>query len=126
MVRRRTLLVVGDLDEARGTLARYEAEGVRTVVVPPSDDLTALHLAALIERHQPQVVITGYEDLYVLRITKQAIYSTGIPAKLYLTTTGGSTVIDTGDGANASQEHYFRALDTTNAPLPETDLFAGI
>lgn len=119
-------MVVGDLDEARGTLARYEAEGVTTVVIPPSDDLTGLQLAALIEQHQPQVVITGYEDLHVLRITKQAIYSTGIPAKLYLTTSTGSTVIDTGDGANAGQEHYFRALNTTNAPLPENDLFAGL
>ena len=111
-------------------------------------ETAAGRLAALIEHYQPQVVVTHYsshrDHMHVIRVAKLAVYRTGIPAKLYLTARDGSTTIDISEvadvkrkalrchasqqvhGAFAVQEHYFRALDTTEAPLPETDLFAGI
>jgi LmbE family N-acetylglucosaminyl deacetylase len=111
-------------------------------------ETAAGRLAALIEHYQPQVVVTHYsshrDHVHVIRVAKLAVYRTGIPAKLYLTARDGSTTIDISEvadlkrkalqchasqqvhGAFSLQEHYFRALDTTDAPLPETDLFAGI
>ncbi|MFS8104396.1 PIG-L family deacetylase [Lentzea alba] len=111
-------------------------------------ETAAGRLAALIEHYRPQVVVTHYsshrDHMHVIRVAKLAVYRTGIPAKLYLTAKDGSTTIDISEvadikrkalqchasqqvhGAFGVQEHYFRDLDTTNAPLPETDLFAGI
>ncbi|MFI6093954.1 PIG-L deacetylase family protein [Lentzea sp. NPDC051213] len=111
-------------------------------------DTIAGRIAALIERYRPQVVITHHsphrDHMHALRATKLAIYRTGIPAKLYLTAREGATAVDISavagvkrealrchasqgpDEAFAVREHYFRDLDTTNAPLPETDLFAGV
>lgn len=105
-------------------------------------------LAALIEHYQPQVVITHHsphrDHRHAIRATKLATYRTGIPEKLYLTAKEGATTIDITQVADikrkatrchasqpksrafTDQEHYFRDLDQTNAPLPETDLFAGI
>lgn len=111
-------------------------------------ETAAGRLAALIEHYRPQVVVTHYsshrDHMHVIRVAKLAVHRTGIPAKLYLTAKEGSTTIDISEvadvkrkalrchasqqvhGAFAMQEHYFRALDTTDAPLPETDLFAGV
>ncbi|MEU7475929.1 PIG-L deacetylase family protein [Lentzea sp. NPDC042327] len=111
-------------------------------------NIAASRVAALVERYRPQVVVTHHgahrDHVHAVRVAKSAVYRTGIPAKLYLTAGGGATTIDIDDvadvkrkavqcypgryaeGAFAVQEHYFRDLDTTNAPLPETDLFAGV
>ncbi|MGI5501154.1 hypothetical protein [Lentzea sp. CA-135723] len=135
----RTLLVVlaDDLAPVAGTLARYTAEGVRTVVCSENEDvrdqareLGVTHVETadpydLIERYEPQVVVADHRG--PLRQTKLAVYRTGIPQKLYLTASEGATVISVGAFAVQKQhDHYFRDLDRTNAPLPETDLFAGL
>lgn len=133
----RTLLVVlaDDLSTTAGTVALYARQGVEVVVHSRNEEVRAqaAQLGAttddadpydLIERHRPQVVVCDYNG--PLRETKLAVHRTGIPAKFYLTATNGSTVIDTGASADRKQETYFRDLDRTNAPLPETDLFAGL
>ncbi|MFD4638765.1 hypothetical protein ACFWN2_15735 [Lentzea sp. NPDC058436] len=130
----RTLLVVlaDDLSTTAGTLALYAGRGVRTVVHSQNEDVRkdAERLGAhaetadpydLIEEYRPQVVVCDHNG--PLRATKLAVYRTGIPDKFYLTATEGATVVE---GASGVQEHYYRDLDRTNAPLPETDLFAGL
>lgn len=111
-------------------------------------ETAAGRLAALMEHFRPQVVVTHYsshrDHVHANRVAAHAVQRTGIPAKLYLTAADGSTTIDFTDYADvkrkamkchASQqlpgnfplrEHYFREFDVTGAPLPETDLFAGI
>ncbi|SER86160.1 N-acetylglucosaminyl deacetylase, LmbE family [Lentzea xinjiangensis] len=111
-------------------------------------ETAAGRLAALVEHYRPQVVVTHYsthrDHIHVNRVAKLAVRRTGIPAKLYLTAADGSTTIDISEvadvkrkalqchasqqvhGAFALREHYFRAADTTGAPLPETDVFAGV
>ncbi|WP_394621074.1 hypothetical protein JNUCC0626_18870 [Lentzea sp. JNUCC 0626] len=128
-------MLADDLSTTAATLARYTAEGVRTVVYSQNEDvrrqakeLGVTHVETkdpydLIEQYEPQVVVCDHKG--PLRETKVAVYRTGIPAKLYLTATEGATSV----GASADQkqhDHYFRDLDRTNAPLPETDLFAGL
>lgn len=134
----RTLLVVlaDDISGTAGTVALYARKGVRTVVHSQNEEVRrqAERLGAiaqtadpydLIEKYSPQVVVCDYKG--PLRVTKLAVYRTGIPAKFYLTATEGATVVDVGASAvQKQQEHYFRDLDRTNAPLPETDLFAGL
>ncbi|MFD4673992.1 hypothetical protein ACFWNN_30035 [Lentzea sp. NPDC058450] len=135
----RTLLVVlaDDLTTTAGTLKLYTAQGVRTVVHSQNEnvrnqaaELGVTHVETedpydLIEKYEPQVVVCDYNG--PLRATKLAVYRTGIPQKLYLTATEGATSISVGASADQKQwEHYFRDLDRTNAPLPETDLFAGL
>lgn len=111
-------------------------------------ETAAGRLAALLEHFQPQVVVTHFsthrDHVHANRVATIAIQSTGIPAKLYLTAKDGSTTIDITEvadvkrkalqchasqqvhGAFGLQEHYFRTIDVTDAPLPETDVFAGI
>ncbi|MET9225241.1 hypothetical protein [Lentzea sp. NPDC003310] len=133
----RTLLVVlaDDLGTTAGTVALYAGKGVRVVVhsrnAAVRDQAEELGATAdeadpydLIIRYEPQVVVCDHNG--PLRETKVAVHRTGIPDKLYLTATSGATVIDVGASAVQKQETYFRDLDRTNAPLPETDLFAGL
>ncbi|MFD5828123.1 PIG-L deacetylase family protein [Lentzea sp. NPDC060358] len=111
-------------------------------------ETAAGRLAALIEHFQPQVVVTHHsthrDHVHANRVAAIAIERTGIPAKLYLTAKDGSTTIDISEvadvkrkalqchasqqvhGAFALQEHFSRKIDVTGAPLPETDVFAGI
>ncbi|SDG10670.1 N-acetylglucosaminyl deacetylase, LmbE family [Lentzea fradiae] len=111
-------------------------------------ETAAGRLASLLEHFQPQVVVTHYsthrDHVHANRVAALAVQRTGIPAKLYLTAVDGSTTIDIAEVADvkrkalqchASQqlpgqfslrEHYFRKFDVTDAPLPESDLFAGI
>ncbi|MEV6237234.1 PIG-L deacetylase family protein [Lentzea sp. NPDC051838] len=127
-----------------GHTGEVPAGGFCTIPV----ETAAGRLAALIEHYQPQVVVTHYsshrDHLHVCRVAGLAVRRTGIPAKLYLTAREGSTTIDISEvadvkrkalrchasqqvhGAFAVQEQYFREIDVTDAPLPETDLFAGI
>jgi LmbE family N-acetylglucosaminyl deacetylase len=167
--------------------------------VPSSE--VAGRIGGLIERYRPQVVITyddngGYQHpdhVHASRCTAEAVASTGLPAKLYLTAMRfsewqemwaalretGADVPDVGSiseetrrqmaeseqrittnvdirpvldrkraalMAHASQiseswfsqlppelaarvfgrESFIRAMDTTGAPVPEDDLFAGL
>ncbi len=96
-------------------------------------ETAAGRLATLIEHYRPQVVVTHYsphrDHMHTLRVTKLAIYRTGIPAKLYPTAKDAASTIDitqaedvkrkalkchasqpTGE-AFADQEHYFRELE---------------
>ncbi|SDP07399.1 N-acetylglucosaminyl deacetylase, LmbE family [Lentzea jiangxiensis] len=91
------------------------------------------------------------DHVHAARVAHLAAKETGIPAKLYLEAheSLATTTIDTSSVAElkrkamycyesqsligkltarqrSSTESYIRAIDTTNAPLPETDLFAGI
>ncbi|WP_329793213.1 PIG-L deacetylase family protein [Lentzea sp. DG1S-22] len=91
------------------------------------------------------------DHVHAARVAHLAAKETGIPAKLYLEAheSLATTTIDTSSvaelkrkamycyesqsligkltaGQRSSTESYTRAIDTTNAPLPETDLFAGV
>ncbi|WP_191304533.1 hypothetical protein [Lentzea cavernae] len=132
----RTLLVVlaDDISATAATLALYAGRGVRTVVHSQNEEvrqraalLGVAHVETadpydLIKTYEPQVVVCDHNG--PLRETKLAVYRTGIPDKFYLTATEGATVVE--NGAHAAQDHYYRDLDRTNAPLPENDLFAGL
>lgn len=111
-------------------VARFSCTRVRacrTVVVSESDELAiacaelgVTHLKTggdpfdVIEAYRPQVAMSCH-DPAVRRSTRPAVDRTGIPAKQQVVRE-----------AFAVQERYFRDLDRTNTPQPETDLFAGL
>ncbi|MFD4638764.1 PIG-L deacetylase family protein [Lentzea sp. NPDC058436] len=91
------------------------------------------------------------DHVHAARVAHHAVKETGIPAKLYLESHDSlaTTRVDTSHVADLKRkalycyesqsligkltaqqrfaaESYIRAFDTTNAQLPETDLFAGV
>jgi LmbE family N-acetylglucosaminyl deacetylase len=110
----------------------------------------------LIEKYRPQVLVTYDDEgayqhpdhVHASRAGQAAAVATGIPAKVYLSTNRASSWRRIWEAlfAHGSQiseswfsklpqdvseeafgyQYFIRVADTTQAPLPETDLFAGL